>query len=74
MAEVTAPDWLARAELISRDVLGCWSMDVDNANRFPQESIDALRDAGLLAFCVPRRFGGAGGDFRMFCRMASMLQ
>jgi len=74
MAEVTTPDWLARAELISRDVLGRWSMDVDNVNQFPLESIDELRDAGLLAFCVPRRFGGAGGDFRMFCRMASMLQ
>ncbi|MDR7036651.1 alkylation response protein AidB-like acyl-CoA dehydrogenase [Methylobacterium sp. BE186] len=33
----------------------------DRTGAFPHENIAALREAGLLALCVPRRLGGAGG-------------
>jgi alkylation response protein AidB-like acyl-CoA dehydrogenase len=35
--------------------------DVDRAARFPRESIEALRSAGLLGLGVPEAYGGLGG-------------
>ena len=42
--------------------------DVDAKARFPRETIDALRDNGVLSACVPREFGGGG------CTMAELAQ
>jgi alkylation response protein AidB-like acyl-CoA dehydrogenase len=38
--------------------------DVDSESRFPTESIEALRRAGLLGLGVSERFGGPGGSQR----------
>ena len=61
------------AQAISQNVLKRWAADVDVKNRFPQESIDALREAGLFGFFVPRRLDGLEGDFRTYCRIAALL-
>jgi alkylation response protein AidB-like acyl-CoA dehydrogenase len=37
--------------------------DVDRDARFPTENYDDLRAAGLLALCIPERYGGLGADF-----------
>jgi acyl-CoA dehydrogenase len=64
---------LTRAAAISHNVLRQWAADVDANNRFPSESVEALRDAGLLAFMVPAQFGGQGGNMRALWRIAAVL-
>lgn len=54
-----AEEWLARAEEVARDVLGAHADEVDAEARWPEESLAALRQAGLLGLVVPRAFGGA---------------
>lgn len=65
------------AEVIARSVaeivLRASAHDVDTRNRFPRESIDALHEAGLLKYFMPRRFSGLEGDFHTFSRIAAIL-
>jgi len=35
----------------------------DREASFPRENFDDLRQAGLLALCVPAAYGGLDGDF-----------
>ncbi|GAA4965668.1 acyl-CoA dehydrogenase [Yinghuangia aomiensis] len=39
-----------------------FAADVDEAGRFPQEALDALRAADLTAVHIPEEYGGAGAD------------
>lgn len=61
-------DELGRTELraiarrIGEDVAGPNAADVDATARFPAESIDALREAGLLRALIPREEGGLGAS------------
>jgi acyl-CoA dehydrogenase len=45
---------------IARDVSAAHAADVDRAGRFPQETIDALREIGALSMLVPTSLGGGG--------------
>ena len=38
--------------------------DVDSKSRFPTETVDALKTAGVLSAAVPKEFGGAGCALR----------
>ncbi len=40
---------------------------------FPTENYQDLREAGLLALCVPERHGGLGADYRTYCRVSAEL-
>jgi len=42
--------------------IGAGAAEADHDGRFPTESIDALRTAGLLGLGVTERFGGPGGS------------
>lgn len=64
---------ISEAQSISQNVLKHWAADVDAKNRFPQESMDALREVGLLRFFVPGKYAGLGGDFKTYCRIATIL-
>ncbi len=44
------------------EVIRAHASEVDREARFPQESIDALRDAGLLGLGVPTAFDGDGAS------------
>ena len=41
--------------------------EYDRLAKFPQESLDALRDAGLLGLRVSKEHGGLGADFLTTC-------
>src|SRR4051794_32370383 len=51
---------LDRIHEIGRDVIQSAAPSVDSCARFPQESIDALRELRLLSAYVPERLGGMG--------------
>jgi acyl-CoA dehydrogenase len=62
-----------RAGEIATTTVRQWAFAVDDENRFPTESVAALRDAGLLGYFVPRDLGGLGGDVGTYCRIAQLL-
>jgi acyl-CoA dehydrogenase len=51
---------LAAVRLIGRDVAAAHADDVDRRGRFPNETIDALREQSALSAFVPAEFGGGG--------------
>jgi acyl-CoA dehydrogenase len=53
-------DVVAESKRIGREVAARWADDVDVGARFPIETVDELRSAGLLAALVPKESGGAG--------------
>lgn len=54
------PTALERVEAVASDVVGPLADEVDRDGRFPRESVDALRAAGLLSCAVPVELGGEG--------------
>ncbi|HQO12619.1 MAG TPA: acyl-CoA dehydrogenase family protein, partial [Petrotogaceae bacterium] len=34
--------------------------EVDETERFPQETVDKMKRYGLLGMCMPKNYGGAG--------------
>ena len=57
---LTADTLLAEARRVSTQVAARHADDVDATGRFPVESIEAMREAGLLGAMVPLSYGGAG--------------
>ena len=53
-------EYVSRASRIASDVAAPASDEVDAQGRFPSETIDALREAGLLGIHLPREVGGLG--------------
>jgi alkylation response protein AidB-like acyl-CoA dehydrogenase len=46
------------------------AVDVDRQARFPFENFADFADAGLLAACVPARFGGGGASYADYIRIS----
>jgi acyl-CoA dehydrogenase len=64
---------LAWLEGIARDVAAPNAADVDGRSRFPQETLDALKQAGLLAAPIPKDLGGAGCSIVELAELCSTL-
>src|ERR1044072_3906659 len=60
------------AATASRQTLRAWASNAHAENRSPQESIEALRRLGLLAYFIPRAQGGPT-DFVTYCGIAAVL-
>jgi alkylation response protein AidB-like acyl-CoA dehydrogenase len=45
----------------------------DREASFPFDDYDDLRKAGLLALCVPERYGGRGASYETYCLVAEQL-
>jgi 3-hydroxy-9,10-secoandrosta-1,3,5(10)-triene-9,17-dione monooxygenase len=65
----TAAERAARASLVDRarglvPLLVANSRRTEEERRIPEESIDAMREAGIFRMMQPRRFGGLQVDFR----------
>jgi acyl-CoA dehydrogenase len=50
------------ARRIAEEVAGPNAVEVDREARFPQEAVDAMREAGLLSAHVPAELGGGGAS------------
>ena len=55
---------VAKARAIAIEVAAKHASDVDIKARFPQESIDAMKQAKLLSAGVPKELGGAGANIQ----------
>ncbi|MFN7971735.1 MAG: acyl-CoA dehydrogenase family protein [Acidobacteriota bacterium] len=64
---------IQKARTISREVASPHAADVDRSGRFPQESMGALAESGLLGICVDRAHGGLGQGPRTFTAIADEL-
>lgn len=47
--------------------------EIDRDARFPHENYKDLRDAGLLALCIPSQYGGLGADYQTYFLVASEI-
>lgn len=45
----------------------------DREASFPFDDYDDLRAAGLLALCIPERYGGLGASFETYCLVAEQI-
>ena len=61
---MSVEDATALGHRIGRETAAVHAADVDVQARFPKETIDAFRAAGLLGALVPTELGGLGHDLR----------
>ena len=61
IAESLGPDFAARAARYDREA------------SFPHENYADLRQAGLLALCIPEKFGGRGADLKTYALVSATL-
>lgn len=59
--------WQEKARDLAEKVMGPLSAGYDRDGRFPQESMDSMRDAGLWALRVSKEYGGLGADLLTTC-------
>lgn len=72
---VSAPgaDWVARAATIAQGILAQHADAVDRDGRWPEESVGALMEDGLMGLTVPEAYGGAGQGGRVFAAVTRTL-
>jgi acyl-CoA dehydrogenase len=64
---------LAAVRGVAQEVAAPNAADVDTRARFPQESIAALRECGVLSAAVPVEYGGAGLGMAELAQLCSTL-
>ncbi len=64
---------LALAHELGRTKFAPRAHQWDDTASFPFANYDDLRDAGLLALCIPEAQGGRGADYATYCMVAAEL-
>ncbi|HKX93572.1 MAG TPA: acyl-CoA dehydrogenase family protein [Methylibium sp.] len=64
---------LSATQRIAADVAGVHASDVDAQARFPRETVEALRTAGVLSAGVPKQHGGAGCNLEELASLCAAL-
>jgi len=64
---------VAKAHSIAHEIASKHAADVDVKARFPQESVDAMKQAKLLSAGVPKELGGAGANLTELTAMCFTL-
>src|SRR5262245_38961516 len=67
------PSLLAAVESIATEVAAVHATDVDAKARFPQETIEALKQAKVLSAAVPKELGGAGCGMEELAELCSTV-
>jgi alkylation response protein AidB-like acyl-CoA dehydrogenase len=64
---------VALAGRLGREKFQARAETYDREARFPVENYQDLREAGLLALCIPEDQGGFGADFKTYCLVSAEL-
>ncbi len=64
---------VTRTRAIAHEVAAKHATDVDAKARFPHETFDALKQAGLLSAAVPKELGGAGANMQELAEQCAAL-
>jgi alkylation response protein AidB-like acyl-CoA dehydrogenase len=64
---------MARAHHLAVERFAPRAAQHDREASFPMADYHDLREAGLLALCIPERCGGLGADFETYCLVAEQL-
>ena len=64
---------VAKTQSIAREIAAAHASDVDVRARFPQETIDALKQAKLMTVGVPKELGGEGANLQELTAMCFTL-
>ncbi|MGE8363200.1 acyl-CoA dehydrogenase family protein [Cupriavidus basilensis] len=64
---------LTLANRLGRERFAPRAAQWDREASFPFANYDDLREAGLLALCVPSEFGGEGADFATYCMVGAEI-
>ena len=64
---------VTRTRAIANEVAAKHAADVDSKARFPHETFDALKKAGLLSAAVPKELGGAGANMQELAEQCAAL-
>src|SRR5690349_21314617 len=70
---VTAAELIERVRRIATDVARAAAPLVDREARFPQETLQALKDEKLLSAAIPREYGGFGCSLSEVSAMCTEL-
>jgi alkylation response protein AidB-like acyl-CoA dehydrogenase len=71
--EAEKADLIATAQRLAAERFAPRAAQHDRDASFPTENYRDLRDAGLLAICVPREHGGLGADYRTYALAAAEI-
>jgi isovaleryl-CoA dehydrogenase len=63
----TQKEWQERVADLARREIGPHAAACDAAAKYPSESLEALRKAGLWALRAPKEYGGQGADLLTTC-------
>lgn len=58
---------------LGREKFAPRAAEIDREARFPFENYADMREAGLLALCVPKAYGGMGADYETYCLVAAEI-
>lgn len=58
---------------LGREKFAPRAAEIDRDARFPFENYADMREAGLLALCVPKDHGGLGADYETYCLVAAEI-
>lgn len=61
------------AATLGREKFAPRAAEVDRDARFPFENYADMKNAGLLAICIPKAQGGLGGDFATYVMVAAEI-
>ena len=70
---MTPSELLSAVEEIAKTITGPAAADVDTQGRFPVESIDALKRAGMMGAAIPVELGGIGCSLSELGQMCMIL-
>ncbi|ETX05088.1 acyl-CoA dehydrogenase family protein [Candidatus Entotheonella palauensis] len=66
-------DLIERARTLALEHFAPRAEQLDRDAAFPFDDYHDLRDAGLLALCVPEAFGGLGADLETYCLVSEQI-
>jgi len=69
----TFEELLSQVKTIAKEVAAPNAPDVDSKARFPTETVDALKRAGVLSAPIPKAHGGPGCSMRELAMLCSTL-